>query len=84
MSQYDGDDRLIVATEGSPFYQSLNCAEQAKAAADPDFVAFPKLLDGENVLPDVTLAPNDPLSIIYTGGSTSMPKGVLAPHTGSP
>jgi crotonobetaine/carnitine-CoA ligase len=45
-----------------------------------DFVAFPRLLDGRNVLPDVVLSANDPMSIIYTGGSTSMPKGVLAPH----
>jgi crotonobetaine/carnitine-CoA ligase len=44
------------------------------------FIAFPELLQGQNVLPDVALAPNDPMSIIYTGGSTSMPKGVLAPH----
>jgi crotonobetaine/carnitine-CoA ligase len=44
------------------------------------FIEFPTLLDGQNVLPDVALFPNDPMSIIYTGGSTSMPKGVLAPH----
>ena len=44
------------------------------------FTPFPTLLDGENILPQVDLAPNDPMSIIYTGGSTSMPKGVLAPH----
>jgi len=45
-----------------------------------DFLGFGHLLDGDDVLPDVVLAPNDPMSIIYTGGSTSMPKGVLAPH----
>lgn len=45
-----------------------------------DFIAFPSLLQGENVLPDVEIFHNDPMSIIYTGGSTSMPKGVLAPH----
>jgi crotonobetaine/carnitine-CoA ligase len=45
-----------------------------------NFIAFPNLLEGANVLPDVDIAPNDPMSIIYTGGSTSMPKGVLAPH----
>ena len=44
------------------------------------FIEFPKLLEGGNALPEVELAPNDPMSIIYTGGSTSMPKGVLAPH----
>ena len=51
-----------------------------RGPARRDYLAFPTLLDGDNVLPDVELAPNDPMSIIYTGGSTSMPKGVLAPH----
>tara|TARA_A100001037_G_C15136349_1_gene631366 strand:- start:801 stop:2381 length:1581 start_codon:yes stop_codon:yes gene_type:complete len=41
---------------------------------------FDDLLTGDNVEPDVHIAPNDPMSIIYTGGSTSMPKGVLVPH----
>ncbi|MGI9325731.1 MAG: AMP-binding protein [Pseudomonadales bacterium] len=45
-----------------------------------DFIRYESLLGGENTLPEVALAPNDPMSIIYTGGSTSMPKGVLAPH----
>ena len=45
-----------------------------------DFLPFASLLDGDNTQPEVALAPNDPMSIIYTGGSTSMPKGVLAPH----
>ena len=44
------------------------------------FIPFDNLYEGDNVLPDVEIAPNDPMSIIYTGGSTSMPKGVLAPH----
>lgn len=51
-----------------------------RGPARRDYLAFSTLLDGANVLPDVELAPNDPMSIIYTGGSTSMPKGVLAPH----
>jgi len=44
------------------------------------FINFDSLYEGENILPEVEIAPNDPMSIIYTGGSTSMPKGVLAPH----
>ncbi len=47
---------------------------------DPQFIDFSSLLNGANSLPDVHLTPNDPMSIIYTGGSTGMPKGVLAPH----
>jgi carnitine-CoA ligase len=42
---------------------------------------FERLLDGASEEPDVVLRPNDPLAIVYTGGSTSMPKGVLATHT---
>jgi len=52
----------------------------APVPADSSFLAYESLLDGANVLPDVEIAPNVPMSIIYTGGSTSMPKGVLAPH----
>ena len=44
------------------------------------FLPFETLLDGRNVLPDVDIAPSDPMAIIYTSGSTSMPKGVLVPH----
>ena len=53
---------------------------RAPAGAVDDFVSFDSLLSGDNVLPAVEIAPNDPMSIIYTGGSTSMPKGVLVPH----
>lgn len=41
---------------------------------------FERLLDGDGAMPDVVVRPNDPLAIVYTGGSTSMPKGVLATH----
>ena len=41
---------------------------------------FEALLAGADVVPERDIAPNDPMSIIYTGGSTSMPKGVLVPH----
>ena len=41
---------------------------------------YSALLDGADIEPEVDIAPNDPMSIIYTGGSTSMPKGVLVPH----
>jgi len=41
---------------------------------------YEELLAGENVVPEVVISPTDPMAIIYTGGSTSMPKGVLVPH----
>ena len=51
-----------------------------RAPESSGYVPFDNLYNGEDVLPEVDIAPNDPMSIIYTGGSTSMPKGVLAPH----
>ena len=51
-----------------------------KAKQSDGFETFDQLLKGEDLLPEVAIGPMDPMSIIYTGGSTSMPKGVLAPH----
>jgi crotonobetaine/carnitine-CoA ligase len=42
---------------------------------------FERLLEGDSRQPDVEIRAGDPLAIVYTGGSTSMPKGVLATHT---
>jgi crotonobetaine/carnitine-CoA ligase len=39
---------------------------------------FDRLLGGSSQMPDADVRPTDPAAIIYTGGSTSMPKGVLA------
>lgn len=44
------------------------------------FLDFTTLLEASGDTPEVDIAPDDPLAIVYTGGSTSMPKGVLAPH----
>ena len=38
------------------------------------------LLSGEEGLPDAEVGAADPVCIVYTGGSTSMPKGVLVSH----
>ena len=38
------------------------------------------LLTGSERLPEADVGPADAAAIVYTGGSTSMPKGVLAPH----
>jgi crotonobetaine/carnitine-CoA ligase len=51
-----------------------------QGTAGDGFEAFETLLAGDDVTPDVVIGPTDPMSIIYTGGSTGMPKGVLAPH----
>ncbi|HEX4305926.1 MAG TPA: AMP-binding protein [Solirubrobacterales bacterium] len=39
---------------------------------------FTKLLEGKDVAPRVEILPSTPNAITYTGGSTGMPKGVLA------
>lgn len=38
------------------------------------------LLAGDESLPDAQVSGTDPMAIVYTGGSTSMPKGVLVSH----
>ena len=45
-----------------------------------EMAPFENLLNGKNISPVVNITADDPMSIIYTGGSTSMPKGVLVPH----
>ncbi|WP_162181179.1 AMP-binding protein [Rhodococcus wratislaviensis] len=44
------------------------------------YTEFSDLLAGQATLPEVIITPDDPLAIVYTGGSTSMPKGVLVSH----
>jgi carnitine-CoA ligase len=41
---------------------------------------FDQLLSGEGAVRDVAIGPGDPAVIIYTGGTTGMPKGVELPH----
>lgn len=50
------------------------------ASAVPGSMPFDNLLGGDENLPDVEVAAADPMCIVYTGGSTSMPKGVLVSH----
>jgi len=41
---------------------------------------FENLTKGNAELPDIEVKSTDPMAIVYTGGSTSMPKGVLVSH----
>ena len=43
-------------------------------------LSFEDLLEGDESLPKVEVLGTDPMSIVYTGGSTNMPKGVLVSH----
>ena len=49
-------------------------------AAVPGGEPFERLLGASSALPHADVRPHDPAAIVYTGGSTSMPKGVLVPH----
>ena len=45
-----------------------------------DAAGFDTLLGDDETLPRVEIKGSDPAAIVYTGGSTSMPKGVLVSH----
>ena len=63
---------------------SLEITPEVFVLGDPACVPGAGLLDGliegDETLPDADVGMTDPVCIVYTGGSTSMPKGVLAPH----
>ncbi|MGY9056192.1 MAG: AMP-binding protein [Alphaproteobacteria bacterium] len=46
----------------------------------PGSASAKDLLDAPETLPDADVGMTDPMCIVYTGGSTSMPKGVLVSH----
>jgi len=81
---------VIVAEELLPAYQRVRGSlasgrseflwGDSGVARDHGFESFEELLEGEDVRPQVAVAPTDPMAIMYTGGSTGMPKGVLVPH----
>jgi len=73
-------DLLDIYKEAQPDFKHQPIEVLWRGEATSNFIPFDSLYNGENILPTVEIAPNDPMSIIYTGGSTSMPKGVLAPH----
>jgi carnitine-CoA ligase len=58
--------------------ETLVVRGEEAAAESHSALPFAKLLDGEDVRPAVEILPSTPNAITYTGGSTGMPKGVLA------
>ena len=50
------------------------------AVPGAETLPFEDLLEGGESLPEAEVKATDPMAIVYTGGSTSMPKGVLVSH----
>jgi crotonobetaine/carnitine-CoA ligase len=63
-----------------PGVRTLVARVDAARAAAVGAVPWTRLLEGADAPPQVEVHPLDPMAILYTGGSTGMPKGVLVPH----
>ena len=73
-ARYDGAAGKLTAPPKVLVHGALEAADGAQT------LAFDDLLSGADGLPDVEVKGTDPIAIVYTGGSTSMPKGVLVSH----
>ena len=81
---------LILDEELTPAYNAakplLTFDPKVMVLGEPNAIesggalSFEDLLTGDETLPDVEIKGTDPMAIVYTGGSTSMPKGVLVSH----
>lgn len=77
---------LVVDEELAPAYLASRGSLKrlprlfVRGAAVADALPFERLLGGDDRTPEAEVRPTDPMAIVYTGGSTSMPKGVLVSH----
>jgi carnitine-CoA ligase len=79
---------LVLDEELAPAYKAASSSLRTaplvfvlgNASTVPRAQPFEKLLGASSNLPAADVHPTDPAAIVYTGGSTSMPKGVLVPH----
>jgi crotonobetaine/carnitine-CoA ligase len=79
---------LVVDEELADIFSAAECQLEldldvlvhGDAAIIPGSRSLTELLNGDAELPEAEVYPTDPVCIVYTGGSTSMPKGVLVSH----
>ena len=84
---------LIVDREGynlaSPLFSQLDDLKQVilldeiehlKSETDRPIISYSQLAESDAELPDVSVTPDDLMSIVYTSGTTGQPKGCMLPH----
>ena len=74
------DDELMEVCEAASDRFSSPPKVLVHGAPRAGYGAWEELLTGSEALPVAEVRPTDPAAIVYTGGSTSMPKGVLVSH----
>ena len=74
------DDELMDVCEAAADRFSSPPKVLVHGAPRAGYGAWEELLTGSEALPEAEVRPTDPAAIVYTGGSTSMPKGVLVSH----
>ncbi len=83
-----GNVLLVMDEELAPAYNAAQAQLRQKPrtfvlgapGVTPGAQLFERLLGASSTMPDADVRPHDPAAIVYTGGSTSMPKGVLVSH----
>jgi len=72
----------LIVTKMADFIDGFGVSTARDLALEPDWLHFSELLEScaKDVLPDVTVTPDDPAVIQFTGGTTGIPKGAVLTH----
>jgi crotonobetaine/carnitine-CoA ligase len=71
-----GREALAPIRDQLPELRTVVMLDEARA----DEVSYEVLREADGAAPDVPLAPSDTMSILYTSGTTGLPKGCVASH----